>query len=255
LDHKLQANKIECHRLTKAIQWLEKVIKARTLTSDNFRNYGDDQVQRLKSRLAELEMEKETHIPEFIETMKKELLALWGELHIPVPPAADFPFVYNSPATKRTLVALESEVHRLQNLREHIAPMLDLIAIREDIISQYEKVTAVSVDPNRLTSRRGKNAGFLVEEERIRKRYSAELPKVHARLVPMLEEYEEMFGEPFLWDGEALLDAVNAMRRREEASLVQARARQSRKGSPKQKTARAALISQRGPFVLQEFMF
>jgi protein regulator of cytokinesis 1 len=216
----------------------------------------DDQLQRLNARVSELERDKESHVPEFIETMKKELLSLWGELHIPVPSATDFPFVHNSPATKRTLVALEAEVHRLQNLREHIAPMLDLIAVREEIISQYEKANTAAVDPNRLTSRRGKTAGFLVDEERIRKRYSAELPKVHAKLVPMLEEYEETFGEPFMWDGEVLLDSVQEMRKREEVSLVQSRVKQSRKQSPtKTKSSRTALISQRAPFRLQEFMF
>jgi hypothetical protein len=134
--------------------------------------------------------------------------------------------------------------------------MLDLIAVREEIISQFEKVNAVSNDPNRLTARRGKAAASLVEEERIRKRYAAELPKVHAKLIPMLEEYEETFGEAFLWDGEVLLDVVAEMRRREEISVVQSRAKQSRNSPSKAKSSRGtALLSQRAPFKLQEFLF
>jgi protein regulator of cytokinesis 1 len=131
-------------------------------------------------------------------------------------------------------------------------------AARDEILCQYERLNATSIDPNRLTSRRGKAASFLMEEGRIRKRYSAELPKIHARLIPMLEEYEETFGEPFLWDGKPLLDAVAEMHRREEASVIQARLKQqTKRASPgRSRPPRGAnALSQRAPFQLQEFMF
>jgi protein regulator of cytokinesis 1 len=258
LEAKLEENKSECGILLKAIRWLEKVLETRTVTSENLKTFSDSQIQNLNAKLAQLDNEKDEHIADFIEAMKTELLRLWGELHIPVPSAADFPFFYNSPVTKRTLVALESEVHRLQNLKEHIAPMLDLIADRDDILAQYERLNATSVDPNRLTSRRGKAASFLMEEGRIRKRYAAELPKVHARLIPMLEEYEETFGEPFLWDGEPLLDAVAEMHRKEETTVFQAKVKPpTKKASPvRTRPARGTnVLSQRAPFQLQEFMF
>jgi protein regulator of cytokinesis 1 len=258
LEKKFEENKRECGLLLKAIRWLEKVMGIRTVTSQNLKVFGDAQIQKLNQRVAQLEREKDDHIADFIEAMKSELRRLWDELHIPTPSAADFPFVYNNAPTKRTLVALESEVHRLQNLKEHIAPMLDMIAARDEILCQYERLNAASIDPNRLTSRRGKAASFLMEEGRIRKRYSAELPKIHARLIPMLEEYEETFGEPFLWDGKPLLDAVAEMHRREEASVIQARLKQqTKRASPgRSRPPRGAnALSQRAPFQLQEFMF
>jgi protein regulator of cytokinesis 1 len=248
LEQKFESNKNECVTTIAAINWLERVLKTRSPVCENLKTYGDDQVKKLKARLAQLEQEKEEHIVDFIEAMKKNLLALWGELHIPTPSAADFPFVYNSPASKRTLVALETEVHRLQNLKEHIAPMLDQIAVRDSILADYEVLQASLVDPGRLTSRKGRPASLLIEEERIRKRYTVELPRVHARLIPMLEEYEETFGEPFLWDGEVLLDAVNEMHRKTKS--------QSHKTSPVRTRPRNTdAIAQRAPFQLQVYVF
>jgi hypothetical protein len=39
----------------------------------------------------------------------------------------------------------------------------------------------------------------------------------------MLEEYEETFGEPSLWDGEPLLGVVTEMHRKEGATVFQAK--------------------------------
>jgi protein regulator of cytokinesis 1 len=254
-----RTNQEKAQILLKAIRWLERVLKTQRLTSEKLKFFGDPQLRKLQDRLTQLEREKEERMSDFIESMKRELLALWAELHIPVPTATEFPFVYNSAQTKRTLVALESEVLRLQNLRDHIAPMLELIARREDIITQYESWHDVAKDPNRLTSRRGKMASLLMEEERIRKRYTVELPKIHAQLIPQLEEYEETFGEPFHWDGVPLLEVVAEMHRKEQATLVQTKARQVRpkaQGSQKGKAVKAPnALLQRAPFQLQEFMF
>jgi hypothetical protein len=221
------------------------------------RNFSDDKVQRLTARLAELEREKEKHLPMFIEVMKKELLGLWSELHIPVPSAAEFPFAYSAPVNKRTLVALESEVHRLQNLREQVAPIISLIATREEILADHETLQANLMNSGRLTSRKASSATIVLEEQRIRKRYASKLPKVHAKLIPLLEEYEETFGEPFRWDGEIVLDAVREMHARETASALQTKVKQVKRGSPARAgSARASpTLLQRAPFQLQEYLY
>jgi protein regulator of cytokinesis 1 len=256
LMERLQTNKDKATILLKAIRWLERVLTSQRVTSENLKSYSDDQLEKLQARLTRLEQQKEDHMPEYVESMKRELLSLWGELHIPVPPATEFPFVYNSPATKRTLVALESEVLRLQHMRDQVTPMLELVAARDEIISQYQSWDEVSKDPNRLTSRRGKMASLLIEEERIRRRYNADLPRIHAKLIPMLEEYEQTFGEPFRWDGVNLLEVVADAHKKEEASFLQAKVRQARKKTPKsQKVKGPNSLIQRAPFQLQEFMF
>ena len=262
LKQHLQDNKAEIKKLIKDVRWLERVLKMRQSTPDSARVFSDANVAKLRERMSMLEKQKEDHIPELIEAMKKELLGLWEDLHIPVPTATDFPFVYNCAANKRTLVALESEVLRLENLKQQIEPMLDLIAAREEILAQYNKMSSMSIDSSRLTSRRGRAASMLIEEERIKKRYNVELPKIHAKLIPMLEDYEEMYGEPFIWDGEDLLHVVTEMHRKEEEAMSQSRvsrmsmssSRISKRSPVPKKSKGPSQLSQRAPFQLQEFM-
>jgi hypothetical protein len=74
----------------------------------------------------------------------------------------------------------------------------------------------------------------------------------------MLEEYEETFGEPSLWDGEPLLGVVAEMHRKEEATVFQAKVKQqTKKASPVRRppTRGPNVLSQRAPFQLQGFMF
>jgi hypothetical protein len=74
----------------------------------------------------------------------------------------------------------------------------------------------------------------------------------------MLEEYEETFGEPSLWDGAPLLDTVAEMHRKEEATGFQAKVKQqTKKASPVGRPPPRGpnVLSQGAPFQLQEFMF
>ena len=255
LSDKLTHNREEAYQLMKEIRRIENILKCKKTPSDNFDICGDAVVEKLKLRLDTLNKEKENNIPMFIEAYKNHLTELWEELHIPQPSASDFPFIYNSAPNKRTLVALEAEVHRIENLKEHIEPMLDLIATREEILGQYNRLNMSSADSTRLMSRRGVSASSLIEEERIRKRFTNELPKIHAKLIPQLEEYQATFGEPFLWDGEDLLEVVREMHQKEEASMLQSKAKiAKRKSIPKTGSGKKNNLANRAPFQLQEFM-
>ena len=265
----LDNNRDEAIELLRSIHAIEKVLKLKPTTINNTNNNleicSDAMIERLKVRLQQLEGEKEKRISEFVGATKKQLLALWGELHIPIPSASDFPFIHGSPANKRTLIALESEVRRIENLKVHIEPMLDLIAAREEILAQYSQIAGLQNDSTRmLTSRKGGAGSMLLEEERIRKKYNNELPKIHSKLIPMLQEYQQTFGEPFMWDGENLLDEVVEMHRKEELTMMQSKARKIRNReasnsmsltSNANRTKRKTNLANRAPFQLQEFMF
>ncbi|OHS97122.1 hypothetical protein TRFO_36735 [Tritrichomonas foetus] len=262
LAEQLEHNREEAKELLRSIHSIEKILKCKPTPKNTFEICSETLINKLKERLSQLETEKDKRIPEFIEATKKQLLYLWGELHIPIPSSSDFPFIHNSPSTKRTLIALESEVRRIENLKAHIEPMLDLIAIREDILNQYNRQSNATNDSTRLMSRRGGAGTSLIEEERIRKRYQVELPKIHAKLIPQLEEYQETFGEPFLWDGEDLLEEVTEMHRKEAAAMMQTKARNIRKKTSAVETSNAGRTTSRkrnlvnrAPFQLQEFMF
>ena len=250
LRQRVQKNKEEIMKLAKDVRWLERALKMKQSATEGITAVSDETIRMLKARLAQLEKEKDDHVPELIDAMRKELLSLWADMHVPVPSATEFPFVYKGPNNKRTLVALESEVLRLENLKQHISPMLDLIAAREEILAQYKQLSTAQNDPSRLTSRRGKAASVIVEEDRIRKRYNVELPKINAKLLEQLQDYEETFGERFLWDGQDLLEAIAQAQKRDGTSVsrVSRQATARRGGGARGKGAG----TKRGPGDLEE---
>jgi hypothetical protein len=84
----------------------------------------------------------------------------------------------------------------------------------------------------------------------------SDLPRIHAKLIPLLEEYEETYGEPFLWNGIAVGQEIVEMHRKEEESMTRSQ------GSIGKKKSQSGLglprpqnwLTQRAPFQLQEFM-
>ncbi|KAH0795694.1 microtubule associated protein [Histomonas meleagridis] len=253
LDYLCHTNEQKVKDLLHEITRIESVIRRSPPVSPDTKNVSDSRIASLNEKLENLQKEKDKMLPEFIEASKKQLLRLWGELHIPVPTVSDFPFIYTTQNNKRTLIALESEVRRLENIKESSAPMIALIMEREEILTKQKKLNETASDPNRLTSRRANAASALMEEERLRKKITVDLPKIHEKLIPMLMEYEDTFGEPFLWDGENLLEIVKEQRKKEEAELLKSKVK-----NVKQRTSsrtRTMKLSQRAPFQLQEYLF
>ena len=209
-----EKNYRKCQKLYVEINRLEKVL-GKPLTEPNFDDISNYKVTQLKNKLYQLDNDKETRTPEYINDLKLSLLQLWKELHMKVPSKAAFPYYYSTKLNKRTLIALENEVLRLTTIKQQIAPTLELIKDRQNIISEYEKMNSEQGNSKRLTNRKGGAAMALLEEERIRKQYSYKLPKIHEQLIPQLEEYKENYGEPLLWDGEDLLETIKEMHKKE----------------------------------------
>ncbi|OHS99453.1 hypothetical protein TRFO_08391 [Tritrichomonas foetus] len=232
LQNILAKNQGNRKALVKQIRKIERVLGNEPKEIDESEKCSRAYVNSLSEYLNELLGEKERRIPEFIEDAKSKLIELWGELHIPVPSSDDFPFAYSQNYVPRTLVALESEINRLENLKEHIAPLLKLCYEREEILAEYNRLNALTNRTNRLTTRKYSMATALVAEERSRKQCAIDLPRINNRLVPLLEDYQSTFGEPFLWDGQELLEVVleQIEEDRETKALLQSRT--ARRKSP-----------------------
>ena len=215
---------------------------------------SNDVVETFQKRFSQLETEKQNHLPEYIHGLKGELQELWDDLHIPTPTSSEFPWFYKNQISKRTLIALESEVKRLENMREQISPLLDLIAHREEILRQQQDLMANEGDTTRFTSRRSGAASQIMNESRIKKQIQTELPKIHTKMIKELEDYQQTYGEPFYWDGRNLLNEVLEAHKAEEVSNLQTQIRSQKKGESRKRPTRTGNLSQRAPFQLQEYM-
>src|SRR5271154_2003772 len=81
--------------------------------------------------------------------------------------------------TDASLAAHEYEVKRLEALAESRQTALSLVKKHMDLIAEKQHLDEASKDPSRLTQRGAQAAGRLLQEEKIRKKLSKELPKVH----------------------------------------------------------------------------
>jgi protein regulator of cytokinesis 1 len=77
-----------------------------------------------------------------------------------------------------SLAAHEYEVKRLENLVSSRHNALSLAKRHMDLVAEKQHLDESSKDPSRLTQRGAQAAGRLLQEEKVRKKLSKELPKV-----------------------------------------------------------------------------
>lgn len=113
------------------------------------------------------------------------------------------------------LSAHESELERLEALREQRAPTLAMVDRHRSLVKERAELASSSQDASRLMLRGQKgekrDPGKLLREEKMRKRIAKELPKVEADLKKVLEAWEDEYGRPFLVHGERYIDELEAV--------------------------------------------
>jgi Ase1/PRC1/MAP65 family protein len=80
--------------------------------------------------------------------------------------------------TDASLAAHEYEVKRLEALVLSRQNALSLVKKHMELIAEKRHLEESSKDPSRLTQRGAQAAGRLLQEEKVRKKLSKELPKV-----------------------------------------------------------------------------
>ena len=112
------------------------------------------------------------------------------------------------------LSAHESEIARLEALKDQRAPTLQLISKHRSLVKDREDLAASSQDASRLLLKPAKgerrDPTRLLREEKMRKRIAKELPKIEQELSEVLQAWEEEYGRSFLVFGERYLDVLAA---------------------------------------------
>ena len=237
LEKEYQTKCLEYQALARKILCLEDALGIDG--DDTYSTVDLRQMDEMEKRLQMLEIEKQNNTSAMFEFYKRRIFELWDELHIPVPTQSEFPFAYSSTANRRTLLALESEVMRLQAMEESVRPILELLKERDELTNGCRMS---NTNPKRLITRKSGTATVLMEEERARKKYNDCVPRIDEKLCSLLKEYENTYGERFMWNGEDLLSELQ----------------QTQKALRTQKTLRKQVrrvpLNERAPFQLQSFM-
>ena len=178
------------------------------------RGCGMRTINEFEDELARLNELKRQNLHLFVEDARCRLQELWDSLYFSEEEMLDFTPAFSDVFSDALLSAHESEIERLEALKEQRAPVLEMVDKHRSLINDRESLAASANDASRLMGRGAKgekrDPTRLLREEKMRKRIAKELPKVETELRKILEQWEDEYGRPFLVHGDRYLDELEA---------------------------------------------
>ena len=178
------------------------------------RGCGLRAINEFEAELDRLNELKRQNLHLFVEDARYKLQELWDGLYFSEEQMLEFAPAFSDVYSDALLSAHESEILRLEAIKEQRAPTLQLIEKHRSLIKDRDDLTAASQDASRLLGKNNKgekrDPTRLLREEKMRKRIAKDLPKVEVELRKTLERWEDDYGRPFLIHGVRYLDEMVA---------------------------------------------
>jgi protein regulator of cytokinesis 1 len=156
------------------------------------RGCGLRTINEFEDELARLNELKRQNLHLFVEEARCKLQELWDALYFSEEEMLDFAPAFTDVCSDALLSAHESEIARLEALKEQRLPILQKIDRHRELIKERNDLAQSSQDASRLMARGQKgekrDPGKLLREEKMRKRITKDLPKVEA-VCPDLTAY------------------------------------------------------------------
>ncbi|KAI1434343.1 microtubule associated protein-domain-containing protein [Xylaria sp. CBS 124048] len=176
------------------------------------RGCGIRQINEFEDELTRLNELKRQNLHLFVEDARYKLQELWDALYFSEDEMLEFTPAFSDVYSDALLEAHESELARLEALKEQRAPVLALVERHRSLVQDRDELASSSQDASRLMMRGQKgekrDPGKLLREEKMRKKIAKELPKVAADLAKLLIQWEDDYGRPFYVHGERYLDSI-----------------------------------------------
>ena len=178
------------------------------------RGCGLRAINEFESELDRLNELKRQNLHLFVEETRYKLQELWDALFFSEEEMLEFAPAFSDVYSDALLSAHETEITRLEGLKEQRAPILQLIDNYRSLIKDRDDLTAASQDASRLLMKPNKgekrDPTRLLREEKMRKRIAKDLPRVEAQLKLALDHWEDDYGRPFLVHGVPYLEELVA---------------------------------------------
>lgn len=159
---------------------IEERERKQFLTSN--RGCGLRTINEYEDELARLNELKRQNLHLFVEEARVQLQELWDALYFSEEEMLDFTPTFSDVCSDALLAARESEIARLEALKEQRLPILQKIDRHRELIQERDELAQSSQDATRLMARGNKgerrDPGKLLREEKMRKRIAKELPKI-----------------------------------------------------------------------------
>lgn len=148
------------------------------------RGCGLRTINEFEDELTRLNELKRQNLHLFVEEARCKLQELWDALYFSEEEMLDFAPAFSEVCSDALLSAHESEIARLEALKEQRLPILQKIDRHRELIKERTELQQSSQDASRLMGRGNKgekrDPGKLLREEKMRKRIAKDLPKVEA---------------------------------------------------------------------------
>ena len=191
---------------------VEEIDRKRFLAGN--RGCGLRTINEFEAELDRLNELKRQNLHLFVEDARYKLQELWDDLYFSEEEMLDFAPAFSDVYSDALLSAHETEISRLEALKEQRAPTLQLIDKHRSLVKDRDDLTAASQDASRLLAKNNKgekrDPTRLLREEKMRKKIAKDLPKIEAELKRTLERWEDDYGRPFLVHGQSYLDELAA---------------------------------------------
>lgn len=159
---------------------------------------------KLLGEVQHCEKVKKENLRKFIEKVRVEIEEYWEKCLKSDAERLRFPSYTANIFNEDVLELHEDELRDLKTYYEENEPIFNMIKERQDLWSQMESLQSKESDPKRYNNR----GGQLLKEEKERKMISLKLPKIEAKLVALVEKFEEDHNRPFTMYGIRIQDII-----------------------------------------------
>lgn len=159
---------------------------------------------KLLAEVQRCEQIKKENIRNFIEKVRIEIEEYWDKCLKSDAERLRFPSYTANTFNEDVLELHEDELRDLKMFYENNEALFAMIEERQDLWNQMELLQNKESDPKRYNNR----GGQLLKEEKERKMITMKLPKIEAKLLEMVEKFEEDNNRPFTVRGVRIQDII-----------------------------------------------
>lgn len=206
-DRKMKLMSSHISDMRNKLQSLWKYCEVPEREQKRFANYVKNTqttYEKLSSEIERCEQIKRDNIKHFITKVREEIVEYWEKCLKSQAERLRFSS-FNTTIFNEDLLELhEDELRGLKSFYEHNEEIFKLYHERNDMWQQMEVLMNKESDPKRYNNR----GGQLLKEEKDRKTIGMKLPKMEARLIDMVNNYELQCNKAFTVDGVRIQDII-----------------------------------------------
>uniref|UniRef100_A0A146UR54 Protein regulator of cytokinesis 1 n=1 Tax=Fundulus heteroclitus TaxID=8078 RepID=A0A146UR54_FUNHE len=214
----VQNNKHKSKELVQRLEYLWSLVE---MPEEDQRAFLED-ITHTPSDLIQLEMEvrrceefKKVHLSRIVKKLRSCISELWESMFFSVSMQhASLPSFFYDLCTDEVLKEHESEYRALKNKYSTYEGLYQSMNQWRSLRKAYSEFLARSADPQRFRLR-----GYsMVQEEKQRRKFQNQLPKLEKHVRTQIRNYEDTEGEEFIYFGVTFDDFVDSENRKDEES-------------------------------------